>query len=128
MTNHPLTCGKAELAANAFLVGKASNGTVVYDEVTGKFIYTPKHNYFGKDSFVLTVSDGKGGVTEVIIPIEVAPVNDAPIGQVGPYRQVCDDIEAGLLVAPLGFVPDGTTGYHLLPPRHPNPAAPTTSW
>ncbi|RZG72643.1 tandem-95 repeat protein, partial [Acinetobacter sp. WCHAc060025] len=62
-------------------VGKASNGTVVYDEVTGKFIYTPKHNYFGKDSFVLTVSDGKGGVTEVIIPIEVAPVNDAPIGQ-----------------------------------------------
>nr|WP_279451696.1 hypothetical protein [Aeromonas hydrophila] len=35
---------------------------------------------------------------------------------IGPYRQVCDDIEAGLLVAPLGFCPDGT-GYHLLAPR-----------
>ena len=43
---------------------------------------------------------------------------------IGPYRQVCDDIEAGLLVAPLGFCPDGT-GYHLLAPPRPLPAAPT---
>ncbi|WP_250894849.1 LysR substrate-binding domain-containing protein, partial [Aeromonas dhakensis] len=39
---------------------------------------------------------------------------------IGPYRQVCDDIEAGLLVAPLGFCPDGT-GYHLLAPAPPAP-------
>ena len=46
---------------------------------------------------------------------------------IGPYRQVCDDIEAGLLVAPLGFVPDGT-GYHLLAPAPPEPGSPPTSW
>ncbi|MFM4825361.1 LysR family transcriptional regulator [Aeromonas bivalvium] len=42
---------------------------------------------------------------------------------IGPYRQVCDDIEAGLLVAPLGFVPDGTA-YHLLAPAPPEPGSP----
>ncbi|MFM4648849.1 LysR family transcriptional regulator [Aeromonas bivalvium] len=42
---------------------------------------------------------------------------------IGPYRQVCDDIEAGLLAAPLGFVPDGS-GYHLLAPAKPEPGSP----
>ena len=42
---------------------------------------------------------------------------------IGPYRQVCDDIEAGLLVAPLGFIADGT-GYHLLAPTRPEPGSP----
>ena len=41
---------------------------------------------------------------------------------IGPYRQVCDDLEAGLLVAPLGFIPDGT-GYHLLAPARPEPGS-----
>ncbi len=35
---------------------------------------------------------------------------------IGPYRLVCDDLATGLLVAPLGFNPDGTH-YHLLTPR-----------
>jgi DNA-binding transcriptional LysR family regulator len=42
---------------------------------------------------------------------------------IGPYRLVCDDLEAGLLTAPLGFVPDGT-GYHLLAPARPEPGSP----
>lgn len=42
---------------------------------------------------------------------------------IGPCRLVCDDLEAGLLVAPLGFVPDGT-GYHLLAPARPEPGSP----
>ena len=41
---------------------------------------------------------------------------------IGPYRQVCDDLEAGLLVAPLGFILDGT-GYHLLAPTRPEPGS-----
>ncbi|MNC09938.1 Glycine cleavage system transcriptional activator [compost metagenome] len=41
---------------------------------------------------------------------------------IGPCRLVCDDLEAGLLVAPLGFVPDGT-GYHLLAPARPEPGS-----
>ncbi|MCO4203815.1 LysR substrate-binding domain-containing protein [Aeromonas taiwanensis] len=42
---------------------------------------------------------------------------------IGPYRQVCDDLDAGLLVAPLGFIADGT-GYHLLAPTRPEPGSP----
>ena len=38
------------------------------------------------------------------------------------WQLVCDDLEAGLLVAPLGFVPDGT-GYHLLAPARPEPGS-----
>ena len=41
---------------------------------------------------------------------------------IGPCRLVCDDLEAGLLAAPLGFVPDGT-GYHLLAPARPEPGS-----
>lgn len=42
---------------------------------------------------------------------------------IGPYRLVCDDVAAGLLAAPLGFIPDGT-GYHLLAPAPPIPGSP----
>ncbi|MNZ83900.1 DNA-binding transcriptional activator GcvA [compost metagenome] len=41
---------------------------------------------------------------------------------IGPYRQVCDDLEDGLLTAPLGFIQDGT-GYHLLAPAPPEPGS-----
>ena len=41
---------------------------------------------------------------------------------IGPYRQVCDDLGAGLLAAPLGFIQDGT-GYHLLAPAPPEPGS-----
>ena len=41
---------------------------------------------------------------------------------IGPYRLVCDDVAAGLLAAPLGFIPDGT-GYHLLAPAPPEPGS-----
>jgi DNA-binding transcriptional LysR family regulator len=35
---------------------------------------------------------------------------------IGPWHMVCDDIASGVLVAPLGFVEDGST-YYLLTPR-----------
>ena len=35
---------------------------------------------------------------------------------IGPWHMVCDDIESGVLVAPLGFVEDGSS-YYLLSPR-----------
>lgn len=37
---------------------------------------------------------------------------------IAPYAVACDDLERGQLVAPFGFVPDGT-GYHLLSHRSP---------
>lgn len=42
---------------------------------------------------------------------------------IGPYRQVSDDIAAGLLAAPLGFCRDGSH-YHLLAPQKPEPGSP----
>ena len=55
-----------------------ANGTVSLNATTGAYVYTPNANYNGSDSFVLTVSDGKGGTVDVTINITVAPVNDAP--------------------------------------------------
>ncbi|OTG91203.1 Ig-like domain-containing protein, partial [Acinetobacter sp. ANC 3832] len=63
------------------IANQPSNGTVRYDEASKSFIYTPNKDYFGKDNFVIRVKDEHGGIVEVIIPVEVAPVNDAPIGE-----------------------------------------------
>ena len=57
----------------------STNGTVTIDPVTGNFTYTPNNNYNGSDSFVVTVSDGKGGTTTSQINIGVTPVNDVPV-------------------------------------------------
>lgn len=57
----------------------AANGTVTIDSATGQFTYTPNANYNGNDSFVVTVSDGKGGTTTSTISIGVTPVNDNPV-------------------------------------------------
>lgn len=58
-----------------------ANGTVVIDTATGEFIYTPNSNYYGSDSFVVTVDDGNGGTTTSTVTIDVLPVNDAPVSQ-----------------------------------------------
>ncbi|QEY14502.1 tandem-95 repeat protein [Cellvibrio sp. KY-GH-1] len=59
--------------------GQPSNGTVTLNPVTGGFVYTPNANYNGSDSFVVTISDGKGGTTTSLITIGINPVNDAPV-------------------------------------------------
>jgi hypothetical protein len=41
-------------------------------------IYTPNADYNGSDSFVVTVSDGKGGTATQIVNVTVVAVNDAP--------------------------------------------------
>jgi gliding motility-associated-like protein len=55
-----------------------SNGVVVLNN-DGTYTYTPNKDYVGKDSFKVTVSDGKGGSVEVTIDITVTPDNDAPV-------------------------------------------------
>ena len=63
------------------VASQPSNGKVHYDAASKSFIYTPNKDYFGKDNFVIRVKDENGGIVEVIIPVEVAPVNDAPLGE-----------------------------------------------
>ncbi len=56
-----------------------TNGTVSLNAATGAFIYTPNTNYNGSDSFVVSISDGKGGVTTSTVTVGVTPVNDVPV-------------------------------------------------
>ena len=61
------------------LKDKAQHGSVTVDAKTGEYIYTPNKDYNGADSFVVTVSDGKGGSDDVTIMVDVLAVNDLPV-------------------------------------------------
>lgn len=54
------------------------NGTVVINP-DGTYTYTPAPNFNGNDTFIVTVSDGKGGATTVIINVTVNAINDVPV-------------------------------------------------
>ncbi|WP_322978515.1 retention module-containing protein [Pseudomonas sp. C11] len=55
-----------------------AHGSLVLDQSTGQYTYKPNGDYNGSDSFVVTIRDGKGGVTDTQVNITVNPVNDAP--------------------------------------------------
>lgn len=65
----------------------AGYGTATVDSATGAWQYTPNSSYSGIDSFVVTVSDGKGGSATSTVTVEVmpmqGPVNNPPIAQNG---------------------------------------------
>ncbi|TBO28675.1 tandem-95 repeat protein, partial [Aquabacterium lacunae] len=69
----PLTYGLSTNPAQ-----QPKNGTVVVNG-DGTWTYTPAPNYNGPDSFTVTISDGKGGVTTTVVNLNVTPVNDAPV-------------------------------------------------
>jgi gliding motility-associated-like protein len=46
----------------------------------GTYTYTPNNKYNGPDNFTITISDGNGGTTTVIVNITVTPVNAPPSG------------------------------------------------
>ncbi len=56
----------------------ASYGTAGVDAATGVVSYVPGFNYNGLDSFVVQVSDGKGGTDSIIVNVTIDPG--------GPYR------------------------------------------
>jgi VCBS repeat-containing protein len=57
------------------------NGGLLLDAGTGAFTYTPDPDWFGTDSFVVTIRDGRGGVTTQLVEVSVAPVGDAPVAE-----------------------------------------------
>ncbi|MGE8501468.1 MAG: retention module-containing protein [Pseudomonas sp.] len=73
----PATDAEGDSLTYAIKTG-TSNGTLVLNPNTGEYTYKPNGDYNGQDSFVVTVSDGKGGVTDTLVSITVNPVNDAP--------------------------------------------------
>ena len=57
----------------------ATNGTAAIDAATGAWTFTPTDpNWFGSDSFTVTVTDDLGGTTTQLVSITLANVNDAP--------------------------------------------------
>ncbi|MDP4203109.1 MAG: Ig-like domain-containing protein, partial [Bacteroidota bacterium] len=54
------------------------HGTLIVNS-DGAYLYTPDKDFNGKDSFTITVNDGKGGITAVKIIVTVLPVNDDPV-------------------------------------------------
>jgi VCBS repeat-containing protein len=55
----------------AFAAGDAANGTVTGGS-GGQFTYTPDADFFGQDTFVVTVSDGNGGVATQTVTVNLA--------------------------------------------------------
>jgi VCBS repeat-containing protein len=55
----------------------ASNGTAAINPTSGNWTFTPTDpNWFGSDSFTVTVTDDKGGTTTQVVNITLASVND----------------------------------------------------
>ncbi|WP_281561306.1 cadherin-like domain-containing protein [Thalassomonas sp. RHCl1] len=85
-----------------FSVGPASHGQVVIDTQTGNWVYTARDsNWFGSDSFHVTVTDDFGGITTELIRIELTAVNDAAIisGQNNAILLLADDSDGELVTS-----------------------------
>jgi VCBS repeat-containing protein len=106
------------------------NGVVRLDSSTGNFVFTPNENYFGQDSFVVTVTDSGGNSVNTNINLTINPINDAPVatnqdlsvaedaqltGQIGASDIDNDPLTYTLTTAPangsLMLNPDGSFTY-----------------
>lgn len=65
----------------------------------GAFTYTPNANANGTDSFVVTVSDGKGGTVTQTVNVTINPVNDAPTAAATQAVSTDEDVAKAFTVA-----------------------------
>jgi hypothetical protein len=68
---------------SAQVVNHPTHGTLLLD-AAGRIRYTPAPDYFGTDSFTLSVSDGQLSAPATF-DLTVTPVNDAPLAQALDY-------------------------------------------
>ncbi len=80
-----------------------NSGTVTL-AANGSFTYTPVANFNGQDSFRYTISDGTVTVGPFIVTINVAAVNDAPVGVADAYATTQGTPLVVTLTAPSGGV------------------------
>lgn len=64
----------------ARLVSGPSNGTLTYN-TDGSFVYTPRANFFGQDSFTYRANDGTADGNIATVTITVTAVNDLPLAR-----------------------------------------------
>ena len=75
-----------------------SKGSVVVN-ANGSYIYTPNANQTGTDTFSYTVSDGNGGSNSYLVTVQIANVNDVPVGANGSATTAEDVVLNGTLPA-----------------------------
>ena len=57
----------------------ASNGTASIESSSGDWHYEPKPNFYGTDSFSVTITDDVGGTTRQTVELEILPVDDLAV-------------------------------------------------
>ena len=58
----------------------ATNGTAAINAETGTWTFTPSDaNWFGSDSFTVTVTDDLGGTTTQVVNITLVNVDDSAV-------------------------------------------------
>jgi hypothetical protein len=105
-TSAPDTLMVAEDGAANFSVaaGDVDGDTVTCTAANGQkgvvsgggasFVYTANANATGSDSFTVTATDGKGGATNAIVTVSIAPINDPPTFAIGPDQVLLEDAGA----------------------------------
>ena len=63
------------------VVSQPGHGTIIVEDDTGSFTYTPAPNYSGDDSFSYTAANSAGTSNQAIVTIHLSPVNDAPVAK-----------------------------------------------
>ncbi|MEM9567636.1 MAG: DUF4347 domain-containing protein [Cyanobacteria bacterium P01_E01_bin.34] len=112
LTGNVLTGAGADLAGTGSLtvVGNTNpaNGSVTIQE-DGNFIYTPKADFYGSDSFTYTVKNSSGGTDTATVTLTVKDINDRPtaIGTI-PTQEVMDGSTVSLDVSSYFSDRDGT--------------------
>ncbi len=77
----------------------ATNGTAGIDAMTGAWTFTPTNpNWYGSDSFTVTVTDDQGGTTTQVVSVTLANVNDPPVAANDAYATL-EDISLTTVVA-----------------------------
>jgi VCBS repeat-containing protein len=93
------------------------HGTAMIDQTNGFWQYTPSANYFGTDTFTVTVTDDAGGTSAQTINISLNAVNDAPVitsnavatateNQLYSYSVTTSDVEGDTLSLSVTSIPD----------------------
>ncbi|MEZ5744263.1 MAG: tandem-95 repeat protein [Sphingomonadaceae bacterium] len=80
-----LSTGTTDADGDTLTYAKATdpaNGAVVVN-ADGTFTYTPETDFFGVDTFDVTVDDGNGGTATATVEVTVNNVNDAPVAGPG---------------------------------------------
>ena len=69
----------------AALVSNVQNGTLTFN-TNGSFVYQPKANFNGSDSFTYRASDAQSTSNTATVTINVTSVNDVPVAAADSYQ------------------------------------------